>query len=313
MLNTWQEFGSAAGSRPQGGTIPEDLRDFVENASAMDRPALALFRKSRVGTTYVEWLEDSLPSRGLNAWIEGVAATDLALTTPTRKFAHVQNFARWGMVTDVQRQVEHKGFSDAFLYQEKKAIDATLNDVEHALHRQTSVTGATTAARQFAGLIPIMQTSSNYTQFSGITLTESLFGDLLQLFTDNGTEIQPRVAFVNSLLKRTISGFSTNVTRYVEAQLKQQINTIERHTSDFGEVDIYYSRDQLKGASKTAPGNSLTLLDPAFFETAWLQPLMSEVLARNGLRTQFQLSAMCTLIYRTTLAIGGVDNCIANF
>lgn len=311
MLSTWQEF--TAGGRPQGGSIPEDLRDFVENASAKDRPALALFRKSRVGTTYVEWQEDSLPARGLNAFIEGVAQTDMDLTTPARRFAHVQNFARWGMVSDVQRQVEHKGFSDAFLYQEKKAIDATLNDIEHALHRQTSVTGATSAARQFAGLLSILTTSSNYTKLSGVTLTEAIFGDLLQLFPDNGTEIQPKCAFVNSLLKRTISGFSTNVTRYVDAQMKLQVNTIERHTSDFGEVDIYYSRDQLKAASKSVHGNSLTLLDPSFFESAWLQPLTSEVLARNGLRTQFQLSAMCTLIYRTTLAIGGCDDCCANF
>lgn len=311
MLNTWQEFTS--GGRPQGGSIPEDLRDFVENASAKDRPALALFAKSRVGTTYVEWQEDTLPARALNSFIEGVGQTDMDLTTPVRRFAHVQNFARWGMVSDVQRQVEHKGFSDAFLYQEKKAIDATLNDIEHALHRQTSVTGATDAARQFAGLLSILTTSSNFTEFSGLTLTEALWGDLLQLFPDNNTEIQPKVAFVNSLIKRTISGFSTNVTRYIDAQSKLQVNTIERHTSDFGEVDIYYSRDQLKATSKTVPGNSVTLLDPSFFESAWLQPLTSEVLARNGLRTQFQLSAMCTLIYRTTLAIGGCNNCIANF
>jgi len=49
MLLTWQEFTS--GGRPQGGSIPEDLRDFVENVSAKDRPALALIRKSRVNTT----------------------------------------------------------------------------------------------------------------------------------------------------------------------------------------------------------------------------------------------------------------------
>lgn len=310
MLVTWQEFTS--GGRPQGGSIPEDLKDFVENVSAKDRPALALLRKSRVGTTYVEWQEDTLPARALNAWIEGVQATDLALTTPSRLFAHVQNFARWGMVSDVQRAVEHKGFSDAYMYQEKKAIDATLNDIEHAIHRQTSVTGATSAARQFAGLLSVLQTSSNYTQLTGVTLTEGILGDLLQLFVDNNTEIRPNVAFVNSFLKRTITNFSTNVTRNINAAERAQINTIERHTSDFGDLDIFYSRDQLKAASKSVSGNSLVLLEPSFFETAWLQPLMSETLARNGLRTQFQISAMCTLIYRTSKAIGGCLDTIAN-
>jgi uncharacterized protein DUF5309 len=306
MLVSWQEF--TANGRPQGGSIPEDLRDFVENASAKDRPALALFRKSRVGTTFVEWQEDSLPSRGLNAFVEGVAATDQNLTTPSRLFAHVQNFARWGMVSDVQRAVEHKGFGDAYLYQEKKCIDATLNDVEHALHRQSSITGATNAARQFQGLLNILTTSSNFTALSGVTLTESIFADLVQLFTDNNTEIRPNVCFVNSLLKRTISGFTTNVTRYVDVHEKLQQNVIERHASDFGDVDIYFSRDQLKSATKTGVGNSLVLLDPSFFEVGFLQSLMSETLARGGLRTQFQISAMCTLIYRTALSIGGTNN-----
>lgn len=310
MLVTWQEFTSAG--RPQGGSIPEDLKDFVENVSAKDRPALALFRKSRVGTTYVEWQEDTLPARALNAWIEGVQATDVALTTPSRLFSHVQNFARWGMVSDVQRAVEHKGFSDAYLYQEKKAIDSTLNDIEHAIHRQTSVTGATSAARQFNGLLGVLQTSSNYTQLTGVTLTEAIFGDLLQLFVDNNTEIRPNVAFVNSFLKRTISQFSTNITRNIEAAARAQINVVERLSADFGDVDIFYSRDQLKSTSKTVSGNSMVLLDPSYFETAWLQPLMSETLARNGLRTQFQISAMCTLIYRTSKAIGGCLDAVAN-
>lgn len=306
MLVTWQEF--TAGGRPQGGSIPEDLRDFIENVSAKDRPALALFRKSRVGTTFVEWQEDTLPARAHNAFVEGVGESDMDLQTPVRLFAHVQNFARWGRVSDVQRAVEHKGFADAYLYQEKKSIDATLNDIEHAIHRGSSVTGATSAARQFQGLLNILTTSSNFTALSGVTLTESIFSDLVQRFVDNNTEIRPNVCFVNSLLKRRISSFSTNVTRNVNANERLQENVIERHSSDFGDVDIFYTRDQLKSATKGGVGNSLVLLDPSFFEVGFLQSLMSEQLARNGLRTSFQISAMCTLIYRTALAIGGTNN-----
>jgi hypothetical protein len=308
MLLTWQEFTS--GGRPQGGSIPEDLRDFVENVSAKDRPALALLRKSRVNTTYVEWQEDTLPTRAVNAWVEGAQATDLALTVPSRLNAHVQNFARWGQVSDVQRAVEHRGFADAFMYQEKKAIDATMNDMEHAIHRQSSATGATSAARQFAGFLNISNTY--LTASSGTTLTESVFGDLVQLFTDNTTDIRPSVAFVNSLLKRTISGYSTSVTRNVDAAAKVQYYIIEQHHGDFGDVFVHYSRDQLKAASKTTQGNSIVIIDPSFFETGWLQPLSSEILARNGLRTQFQISAMMTLIYRTPKALTGMTGAVAN-
>jgi len=307
-LKTWQEF--TAGARPQGGTIPEDLRDFVENVSAKDRPALALFRKSSVKTTFIEWLEDVLPSRAHNANNEGIAATDPDLVVPTRTFTHVQLFARWGQVSDTQRLTDHKGFSDALMYQEKKAIEATLNDIEHALHRGSSATGATDASRQFGGLLNILTT--NFTDSSGTTLTEEVFNDYVQAFVDNGTEIRPSVAFVNSWLKRTISLYSTKVTRNVDAAARIQELVVEQHRSDFGDVGVFYSRDQLKSATKTTQGNSITLVDPSFFETGWLLPLRSEILARDGLRTKFQISAQMTLIFRTEKAGGGATSVVAN-
>jgi hypothetical protein len=304
MLKTFQEF--TANGRPQGGTIPEDLRDFVENVSAKDRPALALFRKTRIATTYVEWLQDVLPSRTHNAWLEGADATDPALVTPTRSSTVAQNFAGWGKVSDVQRAVEHKGFADAFLYQEKKVIDAVLNDIEHALHRGSAASGNTSATRQFAGLLNI--TGGFLSDQSGQTCTEDKFSDMLQLFLDGNTEIRPTTCFVNSYLKRTISQYTTKVTRNIDAAARAQTLVIDSYSSDFGDVRIFYARDQLQGTTKAGVGNSLVLLDPSFFEIGWLQPLMSEVLARSGLATQFQISAMCTLIYRTEKALGGGRN-----
>lgn len=310
MLLTWDEFTS--GGRPQGGSIPEDLRDFVENVSPKDRPALSMLRKTRVSSAFIEWQEDALPSRGANAYPEGVAATDPPLTTPSRIYTHVQTFAKWGKVSDEQRAVEHKGFSDAFLYQENKQIQSLLNDVEHAIHRGSAASGATNAARQFAGLLNLVTTLNMEgaidSSWSGATLTEDKFADMVQVFTDLNYDIKPKVALVNSYLKRTISGYSTKVQRYIEAAARQQINVIERHTSDFGEIDVFYSRDQLKSSTKSGAGNSIVIMDPSFFEVGFLQPLMSETLARDGLRTPFQISAMCTLIYRTQKAAATAKN-----
>jgi len=300
-LLTWQEFTAAA--RPQGGSIPEDLRDFVENVSPVDRPALGLFRKSRVNTTFIEWMEDSLPSRAHNAYIEGVQATDQAQTTPSRTFTHVQQFARWGYVSDTQRSVEHKGFNDMYLYQEQKAVESTLNDIEHALHRGSAATGATSAARQFGGLLNVL--STNFTDSSGTTLTEEVFGDLIQLYVDNNVDIRPNTAFVNALIKRTISLYSTKLRYNIPAMAKTQMLVVDKYESDFGNVDIYFSRDQLKSASKTTYGNSVVLLDPSYFEVGFLTPLRTETLARDGLRTRFQVSAEATMIYRTEKAGGG--------
>ncbi len=308
-LVTWQEF--TAGARPQGGSIVEDLRDFIENVSPVDRPALARFRKSRVNTTFVEWQEDTLAARALNATVEGAAFTNPALTTPSRLFAHVQSFADWGRVSDEQRLVQHAGLDDMMTYQENKSVQTVMNDIEHALHRGSSVTGATSAARQFQGLLNIFG-GETFTSSSGTTLTEEVYGDYIQSFTDNDFDVFPTLTFVNSWLKRTISLYSTNVTRNVNASEKIQILTIERHNTDFGDTFVHYSRDQLRAATKTAEGNSLVILDPNFFETGWLRPLISERLARDGLRDRFQVNAMMTLIFRTAKAGGGATGVVAN-
>jgi len=307
MLQTYQEL---IGDGPKSNaSIVEDLRDFVENVSAVDRPALALLRKSRVRTHYVEWLEDTLASRAHNAQDEGAAATTPDLTTPTRSTATVQIFAKWGQVSDVQRSVEHAGLEDMYLYQESKAVKECLNDMEHAIHRGSAVTGASGTARQMAGFLNVL--STNFTNLSGATLTEEVFGDIIQLFVDAGTEIRPQICFGNSWVKRGISQFSTKITRNIDAAARRQLLVIDRYTSDFGDIDVFYSRDQLSGSSKSGDTNSFILVDPKFFELGFLQTLMSETLARNGLRTQFQVSSMMTLIYRTEKGGGGATNVTA--
>jgi hypothetical protein len=308
QLLTWQEF--TAGARPQGGSIPELLMDFIENVSPVDRPGLALLRKSRVSGTYVEWQEDSLAARAHNAWVEGVDSTNPDLTTPSRTFTHVQNFLKFGEVSDIQRFVDHKGFQDAYLYQEQKKVNELLNDVEHCIHRGSAATGATSAARQTAGFLNIL--STNFTDSSGTTLTEEVFNNLLQLFYDNGVDVTPSVCFVNSWLKRTISLYSTNVTRYMPAMTPVQKLVIEEHQSDFGTVRIYLARDQLKSATKTTYGNSIVFIDPSYFETGWLTPLQSETLARQGTKTRFQIQANMCVIYRTEKAGGGGTGFLAN-
>lgn len=311
-LVTWDEF--TAGGRPQGGTIRELVLSEVANLISKRRPAMAVLPQGSVTNTYVESLEDTFASRAHNATLEGAAATDPALSQPTRNFFHVQSFAKWGQVSDEQRLVGHYGMSDPFTYQGQKKLTELLNDMEHALHRGSAATGATSATRQFNGFLNIPDSTSadaTFTSSSGTTFTEEILVDLLQVFRDNSFDVVPTVAFVASYLKRTISEFSTRVTRNVDAVDRLQSLIIERHTSDFGDLDVIYSEDQLNAASKTAQGNSIIFMDPSFLEIGWLRRPMVEQLPRDGLRARFQINAQATLIYRTDKAIGGGDGYVA--
>jgi hypothetical protein len=303
-LVTWQEF--TTGQAPRGGTIKELVLSEVANVISRRRPLMANISHGDVQGTFIESLEDTLPSRAHNATLEGAAVTDPALSQPTRIFYTVQSFSKWGKVSDEQRLVAHYN-QDPFAYQVGKQLDSLLNDIEHSLHRGSHITGATDSARQLSGLLNLHGTTT-LTNGSGVTLTESVFIDLMQVFGDNNYDIFPTQCYVNSWGKRTISEYSTKVTRNVDMADAMQKLVIERHTSDFGDVDVIYSQDQLKGSSRTASGNSLIFLEPSFYSIGWLRRPMVENIARTGLNDQFQINAMCTLVYKSAKAGGGVSN-----
>ncbi|MEE8522136.1 MAG: DUF5309 family protein [Gemmatimonadota bacterium] len=268
-----------------------------------------------VGTLFVELLTDTLRARAHNAKVEGQAATNPTLTQPVRHFVHVQSFAEWGVVSDEQRIVDHIN-EDPYVYQIRKSLEQLMNDVEHTLHRGSANTGTSDIAdvRQFAGLINIFSNQTGiatYTSSSGTTFTEEVLVDLLQVFRDQSLDVSPTQAYVNSFLKRTISEFSTRVTRNVDAADAMQKLMIERHTSDFGDLDILYTEDQLIAASKTTEGNSICFLDPSLFKIGWARRPMVEALSRDGLRDRYQMNAQATLLFQNEKGGGGGEGFVS--
>jgi hypothetical protein len=310
-LVTWDEF---AGNEVKGGTIKEIVMSEVANLIATDRPLMSLLGVEDVESTFVERLEDTLGSRGHNAISEGQPFTAPDLTTASRLGFHVQRFAEWGQVSDEQRDTAHYN-EDPFSYQVGKKTDEMLNDVEHALHRGTVVSGASGTARQLEGLISVFNVAGTVTfqtNSSGTTFTEQEFIARLQVFKDQNLTTTPRVALVNSWLKRSISEFSTKVTRNVNADDARQILLIERHTSDFGDVDVVYTRDQLNAASATVQGNSFIVIDPEMFSTGWFKRPTFEQLTRDGFRDRFQMTTQLTLLYKSRNGGGGGLGYVAN-
>jgi hypothetical protein len=236
------------------------------------------------------------------------------LTQPARHAVIVQSFAKFGQVADEQRLVSHYN-EDPFTYQVRKKLNELLNDIEHALHRGTAVSGDSGVARQFDGLLNVTgsTTSTTFLQdvASAITLTEEVLVDLLETFRDNAFDVLPSQVYVASLLKRTISEFSTRVTRNVDASARRQELIIERHTSDFGDLDVMYSEDQSKGSDKEDPDNSMSFIDPQYFQVGWLRPPTVENLTRDGFRDRFQMNAQCTLLFRNDSGGGFAKNLVS--
>lgn len=304
-LVTWDEFTD--GGRPQGGTIPETVLDEVTNLVSRRRPLLSSLGMRDVTGTFIEMFTDTLETRGYNAVAEGIAFTAQQLAQPVRHFNHVQTFYKSGQISDTDKKVRHYN-GDPMTYQISKRLEALLNDIEHTLHRGSAATGATNLPRQTSGMLNVFPTTSSpltFTSSSGTTLTEDVFVDLLEVWAANKLDVRPSQCYVNSKLKRTISEYSTKITRNVEAGSKMQMLIVERHESDFGALDIMFSEDQLASATKITSGNSLMFIDPSLFKVGWLTKPTVEELSRDGLRRRFQIHAECGLVYMNAQGGGG--------
>lgn len=299
-LQTWDEI--VASTLRSDKTIREELHDAITNVSVRETPLLSTLQQVPVENNHVQWLIDSYRASAANANLEGIAYTAQALTVPTRADNTTQIFYESGQISDRQRKVLHAGMDDPLPYYEFKSFVEMKKDMELALIKGSAITGDTDTASQLGGFMNIL--STNKTDMSGVTMTEILFNDVLEMIWDD-TEAYPTDVYVGPKLKRTISLYATKNTPFLSAEERKQVLVINQYDSEFGILMIYLHRD-LDSAAATA--NEMLVIDPNFYATGWLQPVRREVLSRDGKRDRFQLSGEFTLVFGNEVAGGAVSN-----
>lgn len=304
-LQTWAEI--VAASMISDKSIRESLQDAVYNVSPMETPILSRIQQAKVEGMYVEWQIDTYRAAAANAWLEDIAYTAKDLTPPTRAQAITQIFYDGASVTDRARAIQRAGTGDPFVYHEGKRVIEMKKDMELALVKGSAVTGTTGTANNMGGIMNVA--STNKTSLSGITLTETIFNNLLELVWTNSV-VQPNEVYVGAKLKRTISLFSTKVTSFQPASDRNKNLTIDTYDSDFGSVKVFLHRNLTSHG--TTSSNQMFVIDPAWLATGWLRPLRREVLSRDGTRDRFQISAELTLLYRNQATLLVADLVQAN-
>jgi hypothetical protein len=243
-----------------------------------------------------------LNSAAANSWVEGVAATDVNLVTPSRNFSIVQNFQKHFQVSGRQQAVVHAGLANMLSYQEMKAAKELKTDIELALHRGSAVSGDTNVAPQFNGFLNRL--STNFTATSGTTLTEQIFNDAVT--KTYNFPVNVRECYVNMFLKRTINQYTTSVQRFIPAGERRSLDLIDVYESEVGVIAIMKSRYQLQSTTKTTAGNSFIAIDPDYFQLGWLRPIVTQQLGLDGDRIRKMMVGECTLIFRSEKAgVGG--------
>jgi len=227
-----------------------------------------------------EWLIDTLNTVKLNAQIEGQAITYHSLTNPSRLSNYTQIFKQGYKVSDSERAVNEAGFDDRYNYEKTKALALIKNDMEYSLMRGSLVSGSGTGARQLRG---IKASLSLITAQTGISLTETILNDYLQLVWDN-TSTEVNAIYTDMYIKRKISNFTAGSTKNINAADKRLIAAVDVYEADAAKLVKLFAHRYVS-ISGTDTNHGLVGINEDMFKIAYLRkPITKE---ENGTGADF--------------------------
>ena len=271
----------------------EDLLAILQNISPTETQLVSGLGTSQATQIQHNTLVDTLNAVKVNSNIDGAVATFNALTNPARISNYTQIFKQGFRVSDTERAVNTAAFNDRFQYEATKALKLIKNDMEYALMRGSLATGTGTGARMLNGL---KNSLSLITTQSGISLTEKILNDLFQLVWDN-TGIQINAVYGPMYIKRKISAFTANATKYFTQDDRRLINAIDVYQADAASmVKLFAHRyTNTAGGGIGDVNNDVVAINEDFFKIAYLRKPIVQQLAKVGDSTDGQVTVECTL------------------
>lgn len=268
----------------------EDLLSILQNISPTETQLVSGLGSSQATNIYHQTLIDTLNAVKANAQIEGAAATFNTLTNPSRQANFCQIFKQGFRVSDTDRAVNQAAFNDRFQYEATKALKLIKNDMEFALMRGSLATGnGSNGARQLNGL---KNSLSLITNQSGISMTEKILNDLFQLVWDN-TGIQINAVYGPMYIKRKISAFTSNATKYFTQDDRRLINAIDVYQADAASMVKLFPHRYITQSGDI--NQDVVGINEDFFKVAYLRKPIVQQLAKVGDSTDGQVTVEATL------------------
>ncbi len=249
-------------------SIAEDVLAIIYQITPEDTPWYNMIGDSVANQPVHQWEERTLTTRQDNAQVEGGTYVFVAPELPTRVSNLTQIIAKFPRVSRTSQASRRHTIPDLVRDVTEQEMVKWKTDAEHALLRGSQASGnASNTARRMDGLLNAITTTTSAIA-SGTSLTEEQFNGLMQDVWNQGGK--PRDALMQGTIKRRISSFVGNATKFFDQNDDQVRNTISGYWSDFTFVTTHLSRDMLSGANN----NNIVVLDRDQFSKAWLDPVI---------------------------------------
>lgn len=283
----------------------ESLLDVMNMLDPTDTQLLSGIKQSSATNTLHEWTIDTLESVGDNAQGEGADAPADAANDPTRPQNVTQIFAKTAKVTGSEESVTRVG-GDRMSRELMKKMKALKNDIEYALVRGSIASGvasvSSASARRLKGVKNWITTNS--TNYSGVSLTETLLNDTFNTVWDQGA--QTDAVYTPMKGKRRISAFTAGATKQVELADRRLVNAVDVYEADAAKmVKLFPHRHVTVSGDYTAtatPGFDVLALQEDTWATAWYRKPFTKQLAETGDFTAKELITELTLEARNEKA-----------
>lgn len=252
--------------------------------------------------TLHEWgVYNTTRPTSVSAVIEGAAASYGDLTTPSRTNNRTSIVTEDVRVSGTAKAIDTITGEDSFAFQKKEALKRLKAKMEWLTINGVVASGLSGVGSQMAGFDGMISTNVT-ARNSGTSFTETELNDMLEDSYDAvGSQYIADLLVCPMVISRRISGFTSNLTRNIDASAKKLINNIRVYDSQVGqEVIILPHKDVRKTNVSYTLGNALAVY--ALREETWQHAFLAgrepkwNELAMDGDRMNGQYVAEFTLV-----------------
>jgi hypothetical protein len=302
----------------------EDLEDVIYSISPTDTPFVSMIGRGKAKAVYHEWQTDALAAASAtNAAIEGDDATILTATPTVRLGNYCQILTKAISISGTQETINKAGRKSELAYQIAKRGKELKRDLEAvSSQNKGSTTGAAASARAMASLESWLFTNRTDLGTGGNNTTPGFISGIVAAPTDASVAVtftkaaldtviqacwtaggDPSKILVGPYNKTKASGFTGISTLYKEINgMKQGVITsgVDTYVSNFGEhfiVPSRFNRDK-----------TVCVIDPEYWELAYLRPFQQFELAKTGDSERRQMLCEVTLVSKNEAASGKITS-----
>lgn len=183
--------------------------------------------------------------------IEGFQASYGDLTRPTRTQNATAIVDEEVRVSGTMKSIATATGEDPYAFQKGEALKRLKAKMEYATVNGAFASGSSGVARGMSGIDGMISTNVT-ARASGQSFTETELNDIMQDVWDQvGSEYIADLIVAPMVIKRRISGFTSNLTRNIDAKEKRLTNEVRVYDTQVGQTVMVLAHKDVRKAAGT--------------------------------------------------------------